>query len=143
MGATGTLVGAATVAFVYLLVFGYYVFTPDGSERSGLAEDLATGWAPTTFFALGACLAALLVAYRARSQGVLLGLMAGVVAATTHQLMILVGYPPVVPLEALTYGGLGALGGTVGVWLGEQEAKRSATGERVLFRAMEDMACAF
>ena len=52
----GALLGASTVGFIYLLVFGYYVFTPEIVESREVARELAIGWAPSLFsFLVLAC----------------------------------------------------------------------------------------
>jgi signal transduction histidine kinase len=129
----GALVGVSTVGFIYLLVFGYYVFTPEIVESQGAARKLAIGWAPSLFFVLGACALALTVGYRSRRYGVRLGLLVGLSAATVEQLIVLFEYPPVLPNELLSYVIFGLCGGVVGGWFSVLEVARTEVGERTLF----------
>jgi signal transduction histidine kinase len=129
----GMLLGISTVGFIYLLVFGYQVFTPEDAERQRAARELATGWTPALFFTLGACALAFMVGCRVRTRGVSLGLLVGLSAAVAEQTLVFLKYPPVVPNELLLYVLLGVCGGAVGGWFSVLEVARSETSERALF----------
>lgn len=129
----GALLGISTVGFIYVLVFGYYVFTPEAFERQGAARELATGWAPALFSIFGVCMLAFKIGCRARTRGVLLGLLAGLSAVCAEQTLVFFKYPPVVPNELLLYGLLGLCGGAVGGWFSVLEVARTEAGERALF----------
>lgn len=131
--ATGAFLGVSTVAFIHLLVFGYFVFTPEEAERTGAARELATSWAPALFLALGVCLAASLLGARAGIWGVGLGVLVGISAAAAEQAMILFGYPPVLPQEFALYAVFGILAGSLGGWFGMLEHARTEAGEKALF----------
>lgn len=131
--AVGALLGVLTVGFVYILVFGYFVFTPEEAERSGAARELATGWAPTLFFALSVWVAAYLVGTRAREWGIRLGLLVGLSAAATEQAMILFKYPPILMNELSLFAGLGILAGLVGGWFSMLERAKAEASEKLLF----------
>jgi signal transduction histidine kinase len=130
---TGAMLGISTVGFIYLLVFGYYIFTPEIIESQEAARKLAIGWAPSLFFVLGACTLAFTVGYRSRRYGVRLGLVVGLSAATVEQLIVLFEYPPVLPNELLSYMIFGLSGGVVGGWFSVLEVARTEIGERTLF----------
>ena len=136
----GLFVGIVTIAFIYLLVFGYYVFTPSGKENEGAAVNLAIGWIPATFFAILVFAATSLVCYRMRSRHLFLGFLIGALSVIAMQGLVALQYPPVVPSEFLWYGFLGVSAGLLGGWWSREEARRSIAGERVLFRAMREMA---
>ena len=129
----GALLGTATVGFIYLLVFGYYVLTPEVIESQRAARELAIGWAPSLFFVLGASVLAFKVGYKCRQYGVSLGLLVGLSAATVEQLIVLFEYPPVLPNELLSYVIFGMCGGAVGGWFSVLEVARAETGEKALF----------
>lgn len=137
---TGTFLGVLTVAFIYLLVFGYFVFTPEDAERSEAARELATGWAPTLFFTLGVWVGAFSLGMWARGWRVSLGALVGVSAAVAEQATILFGYPPIVMNEFVLFLGLGTLAGVCGGWFSRLEATRSEAGEKILFREMVHIA---
>ena len=136
----GALLGASTVGFIYVLVFGYYVFTPEAAERQGIARELATGWAPSVFFVLGVCVLALRVGLRVRTRGVGLGLLVGLSAAAAEQTLVFFEYPPVVPNELLVHTLLGICAGALGGWWSVWEVARTETGERALFKETVNIA---
>jgi hypothetical protein len=136
----GVLLGVSTVGFIYVLVFGYYAFTPEAAERQGIARELATGWAPSLFFVLGVCVLALRVGLRVRTRGVGLGLLVGLSAAAAEQTMVLLEYPPVVPNELLAHALLGICAGALGGWWSVWEVARTETGERALFNETVNIA---
>lgn len=129
----GAFLGVLTVGFIYILVFGYFVFTPEDVERSGAARELATGWAPTLFFALSVWVAAFLLGARAGERGIRLGLLVGMSAAATEQAMILFRYPPILLNEFALFAGLGILAGLVGGWFSMLERAKAEASEKVLF----------
>ncbi|HSK99820.1 MAG TPA: sensor histidine kinase [Rubrobacteraceae bacterium] len=129
----GAFLGVLTVGFIYILVFGYFVFTPEDAERSGAARELATGWAPALFFVLSVWVAAFLVGARAREWGIRLGLLLGVSAAATEQAMILFKYPPILINELALFAGLGILAGLIGGWFSMLERAKADASEKVLF----------
>jgi signal transduction histidine kinase len=129
----GALLGVSTVGFIYVLVFGYYVFTPEAAERQVIARELATGWAPSLFFVLGVCVLAFRVGWWVRARGVRLGLLVGLSAAGAEQTLVYFEYPPVVPNELLAHTLLGICAGAFGGWWSVWEVARAETGERALF----------
>lgn len=136
----GIVVGIASIWFVYALVFGYYVVTPNGMEQRGAAAALALGWWPSVFFIFGVLAASYFGAHRVRFGGFTFGMLVGIVAAATHQAIIFVGYPPLVPQEALWQLCLGVGGGLAGGWLGSDDVSRIAANEKALFKGLQDMA---
>ena len=136
----GALLGASTVGFIYVLVFGYFAFTPEAAERQAIARDLATGWAPSVFFVLGVCVLALRVGLRVRTRGVRLGLLVGLSAAAAEQTLVYFEYPPVVPNELLVHTLLGVCAGALGGWWSVWEVARTETGERTLFKETVNIA---
>ena len=134
------IVGVSTIVFIYLLVFGYFVLSPDGSENPEAASGLASGVLPETFFALAVLASGSAAGYFAGSRTALLGFLCGVTAAATEQGIVYLNYPPVIPAESAGYLVIGATFGLVGGWLGGREAERHASSERTLFRAMERIA---
>jgi signal transduction histidine kinase len=129
----GAFLGVLTVGFIYLLVFGYFVFTPEDAERTGAARELATSWAPALFLALGVCLGAFLLGMRAGSWGVRLGLLTGASAAAAEQAMILLGHPPIMVSELALFAGFGILAGSLGGWFSMLEHAKTEASEKALF----------
>lgn len=136
---SGVLVGVCTIVFIYQLVFGYFVLSPEGTESAETARALGSGAVPVAFFALSVLASGFATGYFGTRRPWLLGLSCGVVAATTEQTIVALDYPPVVALELSAYLLAGTCFGGLGGWLGGREADRSAASESALYRAMREI----
>ena len=135
----GVLVGACTIVFVYQLVFGYYLLSPEGTENAETAKALGSGAVPVMFFALTVLVAGFAAGYFESSRAWLFGLSCGLVAGVTEQTIVALDYPPVVAVELSAYLLVGTCFGMIGGWLGGREAERSAAGESALYRTMREI----
>jgi signal transduction histidine kinase len=135
----GALVGATTVLFIYQVVFGYYVLSSEATESVQRARALGNGAIPVAFFTLSVLTSGFAAGYAGNRGAWLLGLLCGVVAATTEQTIVAMNYPPVATLELSVYLLTGTCFGIVGGWLGGREAERTAAGESALYCAMREV----
>ena len=138
-GISGAIVGAATIAFIYQLVFVYFLLSPEGLESRQAAEDLGGGVLPQIFLAFGVLGAAFSAGYFGRWRPVVLGLVCGAAAATTEQTIVLLGYPPVLLAELTGFAVVGLTVGSLGGWLGGRAAEQAVAGEKASYRAMREM----
>ena len=138
----GILVGFCTIAFVYQLVFAYYVLSPDDVENIKTATALVGGAIPEVLFALLVLTSGCAAGHYRNSRAWLPGLLCGVTAAATEQIIIALNYPPVLALELAAYFIIGICFGALGGWLGGKEATRSAASERALYSAMREIGSA-
>ncbi len=138
----GILVGTSTLVFIYLLVFGYYVLSPEESENVKTARALGGSAIPVVFFALSLTASSFITGYLKNSRACSLGLLSGLVAGVTEQTIVTMNHPPLVALELLAYLLTGACFGILGGWLGGRESEKSAAGERALYHAMREIGSA-
>ena len=138
----GLLVGTASIVFAYIIVYVYYIVTPNELETVRAAKNLTSGMLPMIFFGVCVIVAAFLTAYWCGSHGLVLGLGVGFLATATQQYMIAVGYPPLLAGEVFTYGLIALVAGGAGGLQGTGEAEKHWVGQRAFERALKKMAVA-
>lgn len=140
----GIAVAFSTFAFIYLAVYAYVISYPIfGQDEAGLEElenlvGFVGSWGARLFFLVIVILAASWVARTAGDAAVWHGVLTGLVAAFTSQVIIYSLYPPVALLELSVYVAFGIAGG----WLGGFEGRRSLAGEEALYRASRQISTA-
>ncbi len=139
-GVPGAVVGAATIAFIYQLVYVYYLLSPEGAQSTQAARDLGAGVWPQIFLGTGVLVAAFVSGYFGGWRPALLGLVCGSAAVATEQTIILLGYPPVLPAELAGFAVFGLSSGLLGGLAGGRAARRTVASEKASYRAVREMA---